>query len=167
MEKKIWVSIFDRGYLFRGSCKSKSLMIVYFWLVSGESVFGVEKIFLTGMYYNHCKIFLFKLVRLENNNFEWNWNMSFLFLHVLLYSTNKICELILKFDLVVSRALLFLGNDILRCQVFHLSSYCWIFGNTEVRFYFLKLWYRFNGLCFRFVPRFMLSDNRVKVLISL
>ena len=84
----------------------------------------------------------------------------FLFRHVLLYSTNKICELILTLGLVVKRVLLFLGNGILRCQLFHFLSYCWIFGNTEVRFYFLKLWYRFNGLCFRFVPRFMLSDNR-------
>ena len=45
----------------------------------------------------------------------------------------------LTLSFVEDRVLLFQENDFLRGQFFCLSSYYKVFGNIEVRFYFLEL----------------------------
>ena len=54
--------------------------------------------------------------------------LSFLILHVLLYSKNVLCETILIINLVGNRVLSFLGNGILRFSVF---NYCGLVEFSE------------------------------------
>ena len=132
-KQKGWVN-----FEFFWSCMSFCMERKRIWNATIIRLSGKQGTFVSWWWCSKMSVFLFfvliknfrkfsKLVSLENKNAEWNLNMFFLNLHVILYARNVKHEMLVLISLVEDIKLSCLGDGIPKCQYFHFFFYCWFF----------------------------------------